>query len=208
MVLLPLDCTEGAVSGKDAGLIGKRKELAAYAANNIPMVAPGKIGAAYAFEEEGVAGKEYEIAGRVEAHAAGGVTRGVEDGYVGFEDCISLPQIAFRLGQAPEKTMKDRVIRNTEGVEVFHVRFGGILPYKSRVLFMNVDGNVDIFGCEMLAEFPHFREMVEVAVGEHDGEGREVFLLKLTDDFIEVAAGVDDEAVLFPLRIYIGVCVE
>ncbi len=50
--------------------------------------------------------------------------------------------------------------------------------------------------------------MVEVAVGEHNGEGCEVFFLQLTDNFFEVAAGIDDNAVLLPLRINIGIGVE
>ncbi len=157
MVLLPLDRAKWAVSGKDSGLIGKGKELAADAGNNVPMDTPGQVGAAHTLEKEGVSGKKYEIAGRVEAHAAGCVSRGVEDGDVGVEDGVALPQIVFRLGQILEKTMKYRAILNTEGFEVFQVRLGGILPYEGGVFFMDVYGYVDIHGSEVLVEFSHLR---------------------------------------------------
>jgi hypothetical protein len=165
-----------AVAGDYYGFVGEGEECFVDGTEDFFMRAAGEIGAAYRSREEGVAGDQLFFCGEVEADAAFGVARGVED--LGGEGAG-----CHRLSggdAAIDFYLPGRSYADPGGLRVEHLQ-------KIVIVLVEQDGCAGGG-----AEFHGSADVVDVGVGDDDLLDLEIVLADYAEHIFDFVAGVDD----------------
>lgn len=165
------------MSGDDRDLVGKSKEGIADGLDEFPGVAAGKVGASYGAGEEGVSGEKESLLGKVEANAAFGVARSVENR--AGKTCDGDELAVFEAGVR----RSDFGCRNAEpsGLNVHHL-------YQRQIVLVVEDGS-----SSELLEALGSGDVIDVSVGDDDLLYGEPVLVEDADDAGDVVAGIDHD---------------
>lgn len=165
------------MTGDNRHLIGKGEEGVMDRLDEFSAVASGKIGAAYGASKQGVSGEQQGLFRKIEANAALGVARSVED----------------RTGQTRNR---DLLAVFEAGVRRGHLGGGNAEPSSLNVHHLHQWQIVLVVedGCSgELLEALRPGNMVDVAVGDDDLLDGKLVLLKRGDDAGDVVAGIDHD---------------
>jgi hypothetical protein len=166
------------VAGDDCDLIGEGEETVVDGGDELAGVAAGEVGAADGAGEKGVSGEKEGLVGQVEADAALGVARGVEDGAAETGDGDELAVVEGVVGGGGDLGGGDA---EPTGLDVHHF-------YQGKIVLVVEDG-----GSGEALEALGSGDVVDVGVGDDDLLDGEVVLIEDGDDAGDLVAGVDDD---------------